>query len=415
MRRPPSGRTRRVEGARRLRRCAETSARRPCVSGRERTFFHAERWGTAGAARERIGGRVGRGRRGPSPVAHGRKGQKARSREMARSGGYRLSPALWTALTLCLGTMGCTATFSFMEPPQAPDTPAAAGTAPVGSLTAGTTSDDGVRQVAHYSSDDPHASGVVTSAYQVQDKPAPDKPVPDKPPTVAKSLPPADASGEADRRAAAVVEAAPRLPLPNEKAKTTLPAYVIEPPDVLIIDGIRLIPRPPYRVEPLDVLLISRAQRPARPADRRAVHGHARRHGQPRLRLRRLPRRRHDAGAGRRRHQGRAAPQQPAGQRRPRPVPRHPAGPRRTHRRPGRHDLPGQLRLRQRHGPDAVPGQVRDRTPPGPLAAGPAHLRRRRRLQQQGLLRHHRRGRLRPAGLPPARSPATRPCWTPSA
>ena len=172
---------------------------------------------------------------------------------MARSGGYRLSPALWTALTLCLGTMGCTATFSFMEPPQAPDTPAAAGTAPVGSLTAGTTSDDGVRQVAHYSSDDPHASGVVTSAYQVQDKPAPDKPVPDKPPTVAKSLPPATLPDVAEP----VVEAAPRLPLPNEKQKTTLPAYVIEPPDVLIIDGIRLIPRPPYRVEPLDVLLIA--------------------------------------------------------------------------------------------------------------------------------------------------------------
>ena len=54
-----------------------------------------------------------------------------------------------------------------------------------------------------------------------------------------------------------VAEAASPLPLPNEKQKTTLPAYVIEPPDVLIIDGIRLIPRPPYRIEPLDVLLIA--------------------------------------------------------------------------------------------------------------------------------------------------------------
>ena len=49
----------------------------------------------------------------------------------------------------------------------------------------------------------------------------------------------------------------PHLPLPSEKAKTFMPAYVIEPPDVLLIDGIRLIPKPPYRVEPLDVLLIS--------------------------------------------------------------------------------------------------------------------------------------------------------------
>src|SRR5207302_6629752 len=44
---------------------------------------------------------------------------------------------------------------------------------------------------------------------------------------------------------------------PIEKAKTMLPACVIEPPDVLLIDGIRLIPRPPYRIEPLDVLLIA--------------------------------------------------------------------------------------------------------------------------------------------------------------
>ena len=50
---------------------------------------------------------------------------------------------------------------------------------------------------------------------------------------------------------------APHLPTPSEKAKTFLPAYVIEPPDVLTIDGIRLIPRPPYRIEPLDVLLIN--------------------------------------------------------------------------------------------------------------------------------------------------------------
>jgi len=139
-----------------------------------------------------------------------------------------------------------------MEPPPAQDTPAAAGMAPVGSLTAGT-ADTGARQVAHYSGADPHSSGVVTSAYQVQDKPVEDKPAPDKPPTAAKTLPPAtlpDVAGPA-------LEAVPHLPLPNEKQKTTLPAYVIEPPDVLIIDGIRLIPRPPYRIEPLDMLLIA--------------------------------------------------------------------------------------------------------------------------------------------------------------
>jgi len=47
------------------------------------------------------------------------------------------------------------------------------------------------------------------------------------------------------------------LPIPRELAMTAHPAYIIEPPDILLIDAIRLIPRPPYRIEPLDVLLIS--------------------------------------------------------------------------------------------------------------------------------------------------------------
>jgi polysaccharide export outer membrane protein len=33
-----------------------------------------------------------------------------------------------------------------------------------------------------------------------------------------------------------------------------LPPYVIEAPDILLIDAIRLVPRPPYRIEPLDIL-----------------------------------------------------------------------------------------------------------------------------------------------------------------
>jgi protein involved in polysaccharide export with SLBB domain len=38
--------------------------------------------------------------------------------------------------------------------------------------------------------------------------------------------------------------------------KTSLPAYVVEPPDILLIDAIKLVPKPPYRIEPLDVLQI---------------------------------------------------------------------------------------------------------------------------------------------------------------
>lgn len=43
---------------------------------------------------------------------------------------------------------------------------------------------------------------------------------------------------------------------PKELQKITLPDYVIEPPDVLTIDAVRLIPRSPYRLRPLDTLRV---------------------------------------------------------------------------------------------------------------------------------------------------------------
>jgi polysaccharide export outer membrane protein len=44
--------------------------------------------------------------------------------------------------------------------------------------------------------------------------------------------------------------------IPRELSKVSLPAYVIEPPDILVIDVIRTVPLPPYRIEPFDVLNI---------------------------------------------------------------------------------------------------------------------------------------------------------------
>jgi polysaccharide export outer membrane protein len=52
----------------------------------------------------------------------------------------------------------------------------------------------------------------------------------------------------------------PALPgnnqLPRELDKVSMPTYVIEPPDILLIDSYRVVPLPPYHVEPMDVLFI---------------------------------------------------------------------------------------------------------------------------------------------------------------
>ena len=49
----------------------------------------------------------------------------------------------------------------------------------------------------------------------------------------------------------------PDTPVPKELNKVSLPPYIVETPDVLQIDAIRVIPLPPYRLEPLDVLYLS--------------------------------------------------------------------------------------------------------------------------------------------------------------
>jgi polysaccharide export outer membrane protein len=48
----------------------------------------------------------------------------------------------------------------------------------------------------------------------------------------------------------------PYGPIPRELDKVSLPDYVIEPPDVLMIETVRGSPLPPYRIEPLDALQI---------------------------------------------------------------------------------------------------------------------------------------------------------------
>ncbi len=48
----------------------------------------------------------------------------------------------------------------------------------------------------------------------------------------------------------------PPVDVPRELKKVTLPDYVIEPPDILLIDAVAILPRGPYRAQPLDILFI---------------------------------------------------------------------------------------------------------------------------------------------------------------
>jgi protein involved in polysaccharide export with SLBB domain len=45
-------------------------------------------------------------------------------------------------------------------------------------------------------------------------------------------------------------------PVPTEKDKSTLPDYTVEPPDILLIDVIKVLPKPPYHLESSDVVSI---------------------------------------------------------------------------------------------------------------------------------------------------------------
>jgi polysaccharide export outer membrane protein len=56
-------------------------------------------------------------------------------------------------------------------------------------------------------------------------------------------------------------------PVPRELDKTSLPPYTLEPPDIILIDALRLIPKPPYHIEPLDGLLIQVTNAPKEPIE----------------------------------------------------------------------------------------------------------------------------------------------------
>ena len=50
----------------------------------------------------------------------------------------------------------------------------------------------------------------------------------------------------------------PKIPptIPKELAKVSLPDYIIEPPDVLTIEAVTLLPKQPYALRPLDLVAV---------------------------------------------------------------------------------------------------------------------------------------------------------------
>jgi polysaccharide export outer membrane protein len=50
---------------------------------------------------------------------------------------------------------------------------------------------------------------------------------------------------------------------PHELRKTVLPAYVIEPPDLLIIEAIHAVPKQPYHLQPYDTVMLQVEGAPA--------------------------------------------------------------------------------------------------------------------------------------------------------
>ncbi len=59
-----------------------------------------------------------------------------------------------------------------------------------------------------------------------------------------------------------------KMPVGRELDKVSLPVYTIEPPDVLTIEALRVVPKAPYRIRPLDVLQVDvEGEQPEQPID----------------------------------------------------------------------------------------------------------------------------------------------------
>ena len=92
-------------------------------------------------------------------------------------------------------------------------------------------------------------------------------------------------------------------PAPTEKEKTSLPAYTIEPPDILFIEVVRLVPKPPYHIQATDTLSVEmEGLFSENAAARQPLSGRFGRTHRPGTAIRQGQSQRHDRGAGGRSH-----------------------------------------------------------------------------------------------------------------
>ena len=202
--------------------------------------------------------------------------------------------------------------------------------------------------------------------------------------------------------------------MPTEKDKSTLPTYIIEPPDILLIDAVKLVPKAPYHIEPLDVLQIQVANPlidqpiagpypvdPGGAVDLGPAYGKVLVEGQTvdeaqhtiETHLKSILR---DPQVSVSLAQS-SGQQQIAGE--------HLVGPDGTVNL-GTYGTVYVAGMTIAEAKDAIEAAAVEL--PGTAAGVGRHL----RLQQQGLLRDHRRGRLRRHAGPACRSPATKRCST---
>jgi hypothetical protein len=150
--------------------------------------------------------------------------------------------ALWAGLLVGLVTPGCQYSMSIAWPPVSEQF------AQRQAMARGDPDPTGYLYPSRF-------ADVQQAAHQPEQGPAPRMAQPQQ---GAQPMPADKGQGQAPATVGMPVgpDAPPVGRVPTELEMTFMPCYIIEPPDELLIEAVRVVPRGPYRIEPLDVLQI---------------------------------------------------------------------------------------------------------------------------------------------------------------